>query len=88
MVLRCETYSEALKWAHLECKSYNVPEPTLELPDDAQTNDITGLFALSGAITLMTALALRSIVGSQSQHRRTILVHCFSQGLLKLVLRD
>ena len=37
MVLRCETYSQALKWAHLECKSYNVPEPTLELPDDAQT---------------------------------------------------
>ena len=40
MVLRYETYSEALKWAHLECKSYNVPEPTLELSHDAQTDDL------------------------------------------------
>jgi hypothetical protein len=38
MVLQYETYSEALKWAHLECKSYNVPEPTLD--HDAQTDDL------------------------------------------------
>ena len=40
MVLRCETYSQALQWARQECKSYNVPEPALELPDDAQSNDL------------------------------------------------
>jgi hypothetical protein len=26
MVLRCPSYSHALKWARLECKSYNIPE--------------------------------------------------------------
>ena len=40
MVLRCETYSQALQWARQECKFYNVPEPALELPDDAQSNDL------------------------------------------------
>ena len=40
MVLRCETYSQALQWARQEFKSYNVPEPVLELPDDAQSNDL------------------------------------------------
>ncbi|WMT71049.1 hypothetical protein [Bradyrhizobium sp. Ash2021] len=27
MVLRCPNYSQALKWARLERKSYNIPEP-------------------------------------------------------------
>jgi hypothetical protein len=28
MVLRCPSYSQALRWARLECKSYKIPEPT------------------------------------------------------------
>jgi hypothetical protein len=28
LVVRCPTYSQALKWARLECKSYKIPEPT------------------------------------------------------------
>src|SRR5207245_6410182 len=32
MVLRCPSYSQALKWARLECKSYKIPEPIF--PDD------------------------------------------------------
>ncbi|HWN79623.1 MAG TPA: hypothetical protein VNN81_17440, partial [Bradyrhizobium sp.] len=27
MVIRCPSYSHALKWARLECKSYGIPEP-------------------------------------------------------------
>ena len=30
MVLRCPSYSQALKWARLECKSYKIPQPDLE----------------------------------------------------------
>jgi hypothetical protein len=30
MVLRCPSYSQALKWARLECKSYKIPEPEIE----------------------------------------------------------
>ena len=30
IVLRCPNYSLALKWALLECKSYNVSEPKIE----------------------------------------------------------
>jgi hypothetical protein len=40
MVLRCPDYSFALRWARLECKSYNVPEPYLELPASAQSDDL------------------------------------------------
>jgi hypothetical protein len=32
MVIRCPSYSHALKWARLECKSYKIPEPNF--PDD------------------------------------------------------
>jgi len=32
MVIRCPSYSHALKWARLECKSYKIPEPIF--PDD------------------------------------------------------
>jgi hypothetical protein len=30
MVLRCPSYSHALKWARLECKSYKISEPEIE----------------------------------------------------------
>jgi hypothetical protein len=30
IVLRCPNYSQALKWARLECKSYKIPEPEVE----------------------------------------------------------
>jgi hypothetical protein len=30
MVLRCPDYSQALKWARLECKSYKTSEPEIE----------------------------------------------------------
>jgi len=31
MVLRCPSYSHALKWARLECQSYNIPEPLTDI---------------------------------------------------------
>ena len=30
MILRCPDYSQALKWARLECKSYKISEPEIE----------------------------------------------------------
>jgi len=30
MVLHCPSYSQALKWARLECKSYKIPQPDIE----------------------------------------------------------
>ena len=30
MVLRCPSYSQALKWARLECESYKIPQPDIE----------------------------------------------------------
>jgi hypothetical protein len=30
VVLRCPNYSQALKWARLECKSYKISEPEIE----------------------------------------------------------
>jgi hypothetical protein len=30
MILRCPNYSQALKWARLECKSYKISEPEIE----------------------------------------------------------
>ncbi len=29
MVLRCPSYSQALKWARLECKCYKIPQPDI-----------------------------------------------------------
>jgi len=40
MVLRCATYFQAVKWARLECKSYNIPEPNTDLPDNEETDDV------------------------------------------------
>jgi hypothetical protein len=33
MVIRCPSYSHALKWARLECNSYKIPEPMTEFPE-------------------------------------------------------
>ena len=30
MILRCPNYSHAHKWALVECRSYNIPEPEIE----------------------------------------------------------
>ena len=30
VILRCQDYSQALKWARLECKSYKISEPEIE----------------------------------------------------------
>ena len=38
MVVRCPTYSQAVKWARMECKSYQIPEP--DHPDDEETDDL------------------------------------------------
>ena len=36
MVVRCPDYSQAQKWARMECRSYNIPEPEIvgELDQD------------------------------------------------------
>ncbi len=40
MVLRCPTYFQAVKWARLECKSYKIPEPNTDFPDNRETDDV------------------------------------------------
>ena len=47
MVLRCPDYPRALKWARLECKSYNVPK-YLELPDIAQSDELPSFWRSPG----------------------------------------
>ena len=44
VVLRCPSYSHAVKWARLECKSYKIPEPATEIEPDDQVPS----FSLSG----------------------------------------
>ena len=47
-VLRCTTYSQALQWARLECKSYKIAEPEIEqLLDAAEDEDVLPLFLRS-----------------------------------------
>ena len=48
MVLRCPDYPLALQWARLECKSYNVPQPYLELPDNAQSDELPSFLRSPG----------------------------------------
>lgn len=36
MVLRCPSYSQAVKWARLECKSYKIPLPATDIEPDNQ----------------------------------------------------
>ena len=50
MVLRCPDYSQALKWARLECKSYNISEPMIE-PLGEQDQDELPLFLRSPEAT-------------------------------------
>jgi hypothetical protein len=38
MIIRCPSYSHALKWARLECKSYKIPEP-IDFADDDEPGD-------------------------------------------------
>jgi hypothetical protein len=40
MVLRCPDYSQALKWARLECKSYNISEPVIEPPSELGEDEL------------------------------------------------
>jgi hypothetical protein len=40
MVLRCPSYFQAVKWARLECKSYKIPEPNTEFPDNQEPGDV------------------------------------------------
>ena len=40
MVVRCPSYSQAVKWARLEIKSYKIPEPEMDPPDDEEPDDI------------------------------------------------
>jgi hypothetical protein len=50
IVLRCPNYSQALKWARLECKSYNISEPKIE-PPSALDQDELPLFLRSAETT-------------------------------------
>jgi hypothetical protein len=47
MVLRCPSYSQAVKWARLECKSYNIPEPATDFPVNEESGDVPPFFASS-----------------------------------------
>jgi hypothetical protein len=42
MILRCPNYSQALKWARLECKSYKIPQPDIEPLTGWTTTKMTG----------------------------------------------
>jgi hypothetical protein len=44
MVLRCPSYSQAMKWARLECKSYKISEPEIEpLISEPEIEPLSGL---------------------------------------------
>ena len=44
MVLRCPDYSQALKWARLECRSYKIPQPNIEpLISEPEIESLSGL---------------------------------------------
>jgi len=38
--LALPSYSQAVKWARLEGKSYNIPEPATDFPDNEETGDV------------------------------------------------
>ncbi len=40
MVVRCPSYSQAVKWARLECKSYKIPEPDTDFADNEEPSDV------------------------------------------------
>jgi len=44
MVLRCPNYSQALKWARLECRSYKIPQSDIEpLISEPEIEPLSGL---------------------------------------------
>ena len=52
IVHRCRDYSQALKWARLECKSYKISEPEIEAPPSAADDlDDLPLFLRSPGIS-------------------------------------
>jgi len=40
MVLRCRDYRQAVQYARVECKSYNIPEPATDFPDNEEPGDV------------------------------------------------
>ena len=40
MVVRCPSYTQAVRWARLECKSYKIPEPDWDLQDNEEPDDV------------------------------------------------
>src|SRR6266436_3127805 len=40
MVLRCRDYSQAMRWARLERKSYKIPEPDIEVAAKAESREL------------------------------------------------
>ena len=40
IVHRCPDYSQALKWARLECKSYKISEPEIEILSCADDDEL------------------------------------------------
>jgi hypothetical protein len=40
MIIRCPSYSQAVKWARLERKSYKIPEPITDFPDSEEHDDV------------------------------------------------
>jgi len=40
MVIRCPSYSQAVKWARLECNSYKIPGPITDFPDNEEPDDL------------------------------------------------
>jgi hypothetical protein len=51
MVLRCPSYSQALKWARLECKSYKIPQPDIEPLNGLDHDEELPLFLRSPGTT-------------------------------------
>jgi hypothetical protein len=47
IMLRCPNYSQALKWARLECKSYKISEPEIEPLDEPDHDEELPLFIRS-----------------------------------------
>ena len=43
IILRCPNYSQALKWARLECKSYKISEPEIEPLNELDHDEDDGL---------------------------------------------
>jgi hypothetical protein len=40
MILRCADYRPAVRWARLECKSYKIPEPDIDVAAKAEFRDL------------------------------------------------